>query len=88
MLSQSKKEISYILERLNKSKDKKAGQKSSSRTEMTPPSKKKPQLSPEIAKLRGQIEDKLNPRIFTRETHFSKSDPGYGTPQEQSCATC
>ena len=86
MFSHQNKEISYILERLNKSKDKRSSPMSSSSSlDMTLPLKKKRQLSPEIAKLRGQIEDKLNPSSFTRETHLSKSDPGYGTPQEQSC---
>merc|ERR1711953_10126 len=68
-------ELNYIKRRLSKKKKKFPEQ---SNTAAAP----KRILSPEIAKLTSQINDKLNPTNFSQETHFSKSDPRYGTPQE------
>ena len=67
-------ELNYIKRRLSKKKKKFPEQ---SNTAAAP----KRILSPEIAKLTSQINDKLNPTNFSQETHFSKSDPRYGTPQ-------
>jgi len=68
-------EIDFIKSRLNKNKDTKVIQVTE-----TP----RRHLSPEIAKLSGQISDKFNSTTFTRESRLKKSDPGYGTPQEGS----
>ena len=73
------KEIDHILSRLNRNKNKNASD-NLKKHEIVP----KRQLSPEIAKLTGQLQDKFNPEIFPRETHLNKTDPGYGTPQEGS----
>ena len=70
-------ELNYIKRRLSKKKKKFPEQ---SNTAAAP----KRILSPEIAKLTSQINDKLNPTNFSQETHFSKSDPRYGTPQVSS----
>ena len=67
-------ELTHIKRRL--SKKKLAGQQSKTATP-TP----RRFLSPEIAKLTSQINDKLNPANFSQETHLAKTDPGYGTPQ-------
>ena len=67
-------ELTHIKRRL--SKKKLAGQQSKT----APPTPRK-FLSPEIAKLTSQINDKLNPANFSQETHLAKTDPGYGTPQ-------
>ena len=77
--SNTVKEIDHILSRLDRIKSKNIPYKV--KKQETVPRR---QLSPEIAKLTGQIQDKLNPAIFSRETHLNKSDPGYGTPQEGS----
>ena len=66
-------ELSYIKRRLSKKKKKFPEQSS----KVAP----KRILSPEIAKLTSEINGKLNPTNFSRETHLSRSDPGYGTPQ-------
>ena len=68
-------ELTHIKRRL--SKKKLAGQQSLAETSPTP----RKFLSPEIAKLTSQINDKLNPANFSQETHLAKTDPGYGTPQ-------
>ena len=68
-------ELTHIKRRL--SKKKLAGQQS----QTGPPATPRKFLSPEIAKLTNQINDKLNPANFSQETHLAKSDPGYGTPQ-------
>ena len=68
----SEKSVLYSESRSNKNKDTKLIQVTE-----TP----RRHLSPEIAKLSGQIVDKFNPTIFTRESHLRKTDPGYGTPQ-------
>ena len=68
-------ELTHIKRRL--SKKKLAGQQ----IKTGPPPTPRKILSPEIAKLTSQINDKLNPANFSQETHLAKSDPGYGTPQ-------
>ena len=68
-----KSEIDFIMSRLKNDK-----KKNNVPAKIVPP---KRIMSPEIAKLSGQINDKLNPTMFTKEAHLSKTDPGYGTPQ-------
>ena len=70
-------ELTHIKRRLSKKKLGGAGQQSKTETSPTP----RKFLSPEIAKLTSQINDKLNPANFSQETHLAKTDPGYGTPQ-------
>ena len=66
-------ELNYIKRRLSKKRQKFPEQSSRAAPKRI--------LSPEIAKLTSEINGKLNPSNFSRETHLSRSDPGYGTPQ-------
>merc|ERR1719410_1342921 len=72
------KDIDHIRAKLKRNQDKNDAKLKSS----FPP---KRQLSPEIMKLTGQIQNKLKkPSIFSGESHLQPTDPGYGTPQEGS----
>ena len=67
-------DIQFIMRQLNKKKDNNSKLADKGGHNKVPT---KRQLSPEIAKLTGQYQDKLK---VSDEKHLLKSDPNYGTP--------
>ena len=76
-ISQSSSEVSHIMAKLTRNKEKHS------------PVRKTPRIlkrvvSPEIEKLTGQLQSALGPASVSRESRLAKSDPGYGTPRAGS----
>ena len=72
-ISQNSSEVHHIMAKLTKNKESAIMRK--------PPQILRRVVSPEIEKLSGQIQGKLAPAPFSQ---LSRTDPGYGTPQEGS----
>ena len=72
-ISQNSSEVYHIMAKLTKNKE--------SAIKRKPPQILKRVVSPEIEKLSGQIQGKLAPAPLSQ---LSRTDPGYGTPQEGS----
>ena len=75
-ISQNSSEVHHIMAKLTKNKE-----RQSSAIMRKPPQILKRVVSPEIEKLSGQIQGKLAP---APSSQLSRTDPGYGTPQEGS----